>query len=64
MDKDLSRRKFLEQIGIGTAAGLSLPLLNELAEARPVATTPLPTRILGHTGAKFLSLPLAAAAVS
>src|SRR5208283_5226444 len=52
MDKDLSRRKFLEQIGIGTAAGVSLSFLNEVAEARPVAANPLPSRTLGRTGAK------------
>jgi uncharacterized protein len=52
MNKDLSRRKFLEQIGLGTAAGMSLSLINDLAEARPVASTPLPTRTLGRTGAK------------
>ena len=30
MEKDLSRRKFLEHLGLGTAAGVSLSLLNEL----------------------------------
>jgi predicted aldo/keto reductase-like oxidoreductase len=52
MNKDLSRRKFLEQIGLGTAAGVSLSLLNDLAEAHPVSTTLLPSRTLGRTGAK------------
>jgi predicted aldo/keto reductase-like oxidoreductase len=52
MNKDLSRRKFLEQIGLGTAAGVSCSLLNELAEAHPASTALLPTRTLGRTGAK------------
>jgi hypothetical protein len=52
MNKDLSRRKFLEQVGLGTAAGVSLSLLNPLAEARSASITPLPTRTLGRTGAK------------
>jgi len=37
MGKDLTRRKFLERVGLGTAAGVSLSLWNELAEARPAA---------------------------
>jgi len=52
MEKDLSRRKFLEQVGLGTAAGVTLSLLNGLAEAHPVAANPLPNRVLGRTGAK------------
>jgi uncharacterized protein len=52
MHKDLSRRKFLEQVGLGTAAGVSLSLFNDVAEARPAGTKPLPTRTLGRTGAK------------
>jgi hypothetical protein len=52
MEKDLSRREFLERVGLGTAAGVSLSLLNELGEARPVAANPLPSRTLGRTGAK------------
>ena len=52
MEKDLSRRKFLQRVGLGTAAGVSLALLNELAEARPAAANPLPSRTLGRTGAK------------
>jgi predicted aldo/keto reductase-like oxidoreductase len=51
MDKDLSRRKFLEQLGVGTAAGVGLTLLVDLAEARSVASNPLPSRTLGRTGA-------------
>ena len=52
MDKDLSRRKFLERVGLGTAASVSFSLLNELAEARSSPTNPLPSRVLGRTGAK------------
>jgi uncharacterized protein len=52
MNQDPSRRKFLEKIGLGTAASVSLSVLGDLAEARPVATTPLPSRTLGRTGAK------------
>ena len=52
MGKDLSRRKFLERIGLGTAAGASLSLLKDVAAARPAAVGPLPSRTLGRTGAK------------
>jgi uncharacterized protein len=52
MIKDVSRRKFLEQIGLGTAAGMSLSLLNDLKEARAAITAPLPVRPLGRTGAR------------
>ena len=52
MIKDLSRRRFLEQIGLGTAAGVSLSLMNDLVEAHPTTSTPLPRRALGRTGAK------------
>jgi predicted aldo/keto reductase-like oxidoreductase len=51
MSKKISRRQFLENIGLGTAAGTSLVLLNEVAHARP-ATDALPSRTLGRTGAK------------
>src|SRR6476469_3657233 len=51
MSKDLSRRKFLERIGLGTAAGASLSLLKDVAAARPAAAGPLPSRTLGRTGA-------------
>jgi hypothetical protein len=47
MSKDLSRRKFLERIGVGTAAGMSLALLNDVAEAHATTSTPLPRRALG-----------------
>jgi predicted aldo/keto reductase-like oxidoreductase len=51
MSKDLSRRKFLEKFGLGTAAGASFCLLNDVAQA-PLGTNPLPSRTLGRTGAK------------
>lgn len=51
MSEDLSRRKFLEKIGLGTAAGTGLWLLKDVAHARP-APGPLPSRTLGRTGAK------------
>lgn len=51
MSKELSRRKFLERIGLGTAAGASLSLLKDVAAARPGAAGPLPSRTLGRTGA-------------
>ena len=34
MVKDLSRRKFLEQVSVGTAAGMGYSLLGEWDEAR------------------------------
>jgi uncharacterized protein len=52
MVKDLSRRKFLEQVGVGTAAGMGYSLLGEWAEGRPANPNALPTRTLGRTGAK------------
>jgi uncharacterized protein len=51
MSKEISRREFLENIGIGTAAGTSLLLLKDVAGATP-GTNVLPSRILGRTGAK------------
>lgn len=52
MNQDPSRRKFLEQLGLGTAAGMSLSLFGEPTPAQPGATNPLPSRTLGRTGAK------------
>jgi len=49
MTEDLSRRKFLETIGLGTAASTGLWLLKDVAHA---AAAPLPSRTLGRTGAK------------
>jgi aryl-alcohol dehydrogenase-like predicted oxidoreductase len=51
MSKDLSRRKFLEKIGLGTAAGTGFWLLKDVAHAQPTPG-PLPARTLGRTGAK------------
>jgi uncharacterized protein len=51
MSKEISRREFLENIGLGTAAGTSLLLLKDVAGATPAAN-PLPSRTLGRTGAK------------
>jgi uncharacterized protein len=52
MSKELSRRKFLERIGLGTAAGASLTLFKDVAAAQPTAPGVLPSRTLGRTGAK------------
>jgi len=52
MSKEFSRRKFLERIGLGTAAGASLSLLKDVAAATPTIVDPLPSRTLGRTGAK------------
>jgi predicted aldo/keto reductase-like oxidoreductase len=49
MSKEISRRQFLENVGIGAAAGTLL--LNNLASAQPIASK-LPSRTLGRTGAK------------
>jgi len=51
MSKEISRRQFLENIGLGTAASTSLLLLKDVASAKP-ATNPIPSRTLGRTGAK------------
>jgi len=52
MVKDLSRRKFLEKVGVGTAAGVGYSLLGEWAEGHPANPNALPTRTLGRTGAQ------------
>ncbi|PYX79408.1 MAG: aldo/keto reductase [Acidobacteria bacterium] len=51
MSKEISRRQFLENIGVGTAASTSLLLLKDVASAR-LETNLLPSRTLGRTGAK------------
>jgi aryl-alcohol dehydrogenase-like predicted oxidoreductase len=51
MSKRISRRKFLGRIGLGTAAGVSLSLLNDVPAAASVAGV-LPSRTLGRTGGK------------
>jgi len=50
MSKDFSRRKFLERLALGGAAGASLPLLGNLTAAAG-GTQALPHRTLGGTGA-------------
>jgi len=52
MSKDVSRRRFLEKVALGTAAGASLPMLQEIIPAMKAASTRLPHRLLGQTGAK------------
>jgi uncharacterized protein len=52
MSEDLSRRRFLKRLGVGTAAGASIPLLKSIAEAEPPRGSKLPHRVLGQTGAK------------
>ena len=52
MVKNRTRRKFLEQVGVGTAAGMGFSLLGEWEEARAANPNALPTRTLGRTGAK------------
>jgi len=66
MTKDISRREFLENIGLGAAAGTSLLLLKDVAHAQPGSahpgndqpnndqppSAPLPSRTLGRTSAK------------
>jgi predicted aldo/keto reductase-like oxidoreductase len=51
MSKEISRRQFLENVGLGAAAGSSLLLLKDVAGALP-ASGQIPTRSLGRTGAK------------
>jgi len=48
--KDLSRRKFLERVGL-TTAGVGLSLFSDVAEAHPRIAS-LPKRTLGRTNAK------------
>lgn len=51
MSNHLSRRKFLERIGLASAAGAGYSFLKDSVYAE-AAATPLPTRTLGRTGAK------------
>jgi predicted aldo/keto reductase-like oxidoreductase len=51
MSQEISRRQFLENIGLGTAAGTGLVLLKDVVQAR-TASDALPSRTLGRTGAK------------
>src|SRR5881397_1800445 len=50
MRNDLSRRKFLERVGL-TTAGVGLSLFPEVVEAHPTIAS-LPKRTLGRTNAK------------
>lgn len=52
MSKDVSRRRFLERVALGTAAGASLPMLQEIIPTVTAASSRLPHRLLGQTGAK------------
>ena len=51
MADEISRRQFLESIGLGAAAGTTLLLLTDGAVATPTADA-IPKRTLGRTGAK------------
>ena len=51
MTQEISRRKFLENVGLGAAASSSLLLLKDITGAEP-AKNVLPSRTLGRTGAK------------
>jgi len=51
MSKDISRREFLENVGLGAAAASTLFSLKDIANAQPEKGI-LPSRTLGRTGAK------------
>jgi predicted aldo/keto reductase-like oxidoreductase len=51
MANEISRRQFLESIGLGAAAGTTLLLLTDGAVATPTSDA-IPKRALGRTGAK------------
>ncbi len=51
MTRDLTRRKFLEKMGAGTAASVGYTFLGDWTEARAANPNALPTRTLGRTGA-------------
>src|SRR5215475_549533 len=51
MARDISRREFIEHLGISAAASTSLLLLKDVAAGDP-ANNVLPSRTLGRTGAK------------
>jgi hypothetical protein len=51
MGNEISRREFLENVGLGAAAGTTLLLLKDSANAHP-ADDLIPKRTLGRTGAK------------
>lgn len=51
MSKDISRREFLENVGLGAAAASTLLTFKEIAAGQPEKNN-LPSRTLGRTGAK------------
>jgi uncharacterized protein len=51
MGNEISRREFLENVGLGAAAGTTLLLLKDSANAHPAGDL-IPKRTLGRTGAK------------
>lgn len=51
MSKDISRRKFLENVGLGAAAATTLLSLKDVAGSEPEKGV-LPSRTLGRTGTK------------
>src|SRR5215470_13034681 len=51
MGKDISRREFLENLGLAAAANAGVLLARDHADARAASNT-LPSRTLGRTGAK------------
>ena len=51
MGNEISRREFLENVGLGAAAGTTLLLLKDTANAHPAGDL-IPKRALGRTGAK------------
>src|SRR5262252_6424380 len=51
MSKDISRREFLENVGLGAAAASTLLSLKDIANAQSEKGI-LPSRTLGRTGAK------------
>jgi aryl-alcohol dehydrogenase-like predicted oxidoreductase len=51
MSKDFTRRKFLERLGLGTAAGVGLPLLGAVGKAAAGDKPAISHRVLGRTGA-------------
>ena len=52
MSNDLSRRKFLEKIGLGAATGAGAWLLKDMPAEAEVSAKSLPSRTLGRTGTK------------
>ena len=57
MTKDISRREFLENIGLGAAAGTSLLLLKDVAHAQPGNAHPGDDQPSNDQPSAALSLP-------